>query len=90
MNNVWRYTARMMVVMPFVFSGVTSVPEAGTHDPQSEVWDDNMCRAIGCPNNSELFCAEISGTREIAIVVLGFRFVIDEEEFTIECTQGRP
>ena len=80
----WRYTAilLLLVVVPIVLGGSASVPQ--------EDWEDAVCEEIGCLNSTKLHCATATGTRKIVIKIFVWEIVIDEEEYTIECTQGWP
>jgi len=87
--------AMVIVLISLVLGGTSVVPKAEesskTHElysAHSAGWEDALCRAVGCPNNSELECATVSGTLQVVVMFLGKKVVIYEEEYTITCTQG--
>ena len=95
MLDVWRYiVAMLMILISLVTGGIFSVFRSGESSnghkaKASEGWEHEVCRAIGCPNSSELTCGTASGTMEVVVMILDMRWVIYEEEYTITCTQGR-
>lgn len=95
MLHFWRYMITMSIVLiSLVTGGILSVFRSGEFfgahkDMLSEDWQHEVCRAIGCPNSSELPCGTASGTMEVVAMIFGKRWVIYEEEYTITCTQGR-
>lgn len=74
--------AILLLLVLYGFSANAPAPQ------EEDDWEDEVCEAIGCLNDTELLCGTAKGTRKIVIKIWVWEIVVDEEEYEIECTQG--